>query len=206
MKRLLAALALTLTACNSEPLTPIRSILIIGDSVAHGYAASLVTLLGSEIAVSTPIDNCRNSWYTNQHVQDWFVTENLLYAKNVTPDVIIWNNGLWNAMAPVAPVYGRTDEQYASELKSTLQFLQSKHARLIFALTTDIPAAASRDGFIPGKEVQLNQIAQTALFGQVEFLPLHGVAQDMHINIADVHFTKQGYDTLAQAIKAYLKL
>lgn len=203
----LVLLAALLTACanNSAPNPPPSSVLLVGDSVTHGYAAKLVPMLPN-IRISIPADNCRNSWYTSANVQSWLNGAGLVYASVPHADVVVWNNGLWNAMAITADnVHGRTDADYVADLRSTLGTLLALNYRVIFTTTTDIPAGAAAVGFIPGKEVQLNALAKEAL-PSVQFIELYGVAADKHAGPADVHFTDAGYTELAATVARALGL
>lgn len=197
-------LALLLTACSPGKRAPPSSILLIGDSVTHGYAAKLVPMLAGKVKISTPADNCRNSWYTSQHIREWATGYDLIYSPVPKADVVIWNNGIWNSMQPVAPIYGRTDAEYIQELQNTLNVLQSLGYDVVFATTTDIPTGAAASGFIPGREVQLNALARSAL--PIDIIDLYGVARDKHLNENDVHFTDSGYQELAATVARFLGL
>lgn len=107
-----------------------REILLLGDSIRMACQRAIREKLGDEYNVSFPNENCRFAAYTRNSLRLWL-------PEFPKPDIIHWNNGLWD----VARVYGEDEcftplERYIDDLYKTLRVLRSTGAKIIFATTT----------------------------------------------------------------------
>lgn len=202
-------LILFLTGCAQAGKIENPRILLIGDSVTHGYAAKLYTMTRGLAKVSTTVENGKNSFYTSQSIERWMVLlpADMIYDQLDGVDIILWNNGLWNAMNPSAEVYGRTDTQYVNELTATAMRMKADGARVIFTLTTEIPEGAAAVGFLPAEVDRLNALAVIALLPLgIEIFDLNKVSKSAeHLAPNDVHYSDKGYETLAKAVWDYIQ-
>ena len=71
-----------------------REILLLGDSIRMACQRAIREKLGDEYNVSFPNENCRFAAYTRNSLRLWL-------PEFPKPDIIHWNNGLWD----VARVY-----------------------------------------------------------------------------------------------------
>jgi lysophospholipase L1-like esterase len=184
-------------------------VLLIGDSIAGGYAATvsaelkgLATVVknpgnagATALALAKPADNT----VTNATNLDWYLALGPF-------DVIHFNWGLHDLKRGGIP-----KEQYLTNLDKLVARLQQTKAKLIFATTTPVPPV-NNEGRIPSKVVEFNQAA-------VELMKQRGVAVDdlygailphqAEVQLKDnVHFGREGYALLgkqvANAIRAVL--
>jgi lysophospholipase L1-like esterase len=183
-------------------------VLMIGDSVTHGYQYALSQKLKDRYEVNVPDDNCRNSWYTTMNLYSWLVES--FDKSQKAPSIFVWNNGLWDAMNQTDDgTHGTTDEQYETNIRYTAEYLKQSGARIIFTLTTEIPQGAAAVGFLPGRENQLNDIARRVLpeYG-IEIHDLNAVSHGInHLRVApdDVHFNSLGSEALAESVAGIIK-
>lgn len=180
-----------------------KNLLSIGDSISLGYLNSLNKELGTQYNISHPTENCRNSWYTLQNIDLWL-------SKEQTPDVIVWNNGLWNVVTDylsnqpgqIKEQYGTSLEQYESDLRAIAIKLKSTNARIIFLTTTTIDVSKQGQFFEIDKITQLNDVALRIMpeLG-IEVYDLNAVSVSIqHLFSDGIHFSQEGSDILATAI------
>jgi hypothetical protein len=185
--------------CKETTPSPRHNLLVIGDSISIGYTPYLRDSLNEYFVVSHNPDNAKNSSFTRAHLDEWLVGN---------PKVIIWNNGLWNAMNPVyypegAP-YATNNEVYRQDLIAIAQRLTQTGARVFFVTTTDIRPEVN--AFYPGRDEELNAVAYEVLpdLG-VKIIDTHSEAvahsTTLHNILYDVHFTEEGYHTFAEIIR-----
>lgn len=70
-----------------------KKILLIGDSIRHGYDKQVRDCLSGQAEVYFPSDNCRFAQYVLRHFPDWAAA-----VKPGSPDLIHWNAGLWDTL------------------------------------------------------------------------------------------------------------
>ena len=110
----------------------VKKILLLGDSIRIQYQIYLKELLEDKAIVYGPDDNCRFAEYTRYCVIDWL-------EECGVPDIIHWNNGLWDIMrrfpygGPFTPL-----PQYINTLRSILYILQETKAKIIWANSTPV--------------------------------------------------------------------
>ena len=107
-----------------------KEVLLLGDSIRQAYQSGVVERLSGIANVSAPGENCRFAAYTLNSLR-WRLPG---FPK---PDVIHWNNGLWD----LAILYGGTEcfttlDNYMDAIKKTLEQLRKTGAQIIFATTT----------------------------------------------------------------------
>lgn len=68
-----------------------KTVILIGDSVRLGYEGKVRELLGENVRVLSPSENCRFTKYTLWGMFSWMVSWG-----NPKVDVIHWNTGAWD--------------------------------------------------------------------------------------------------------------
>lgn len=112
-----------------------KKLMLIGDSIRLGYQDEVAKCLEGEFEVWGSPDNGRFAKYTLNELERWF-------AECPDPDVIHWNNGLWDS-AVVCKEDGAftPPEEYLRYMSLILRELRKKTDKIIFATTTPV-----RDG------------------------------------------------------------
>ncbi len=118
-----------------------QKVLLIGDSIRLYYQDEVKKHLGQGYEVMTIDENCRFAAYTLNSLRLWL-------PGFKTPDVIHWNNGLWDT----AILYHEdgcftSKEIYVENMKKILRQLKRTGAKIIFATSTPV-SDAKRD--LPG--------------------------------------------------------
>ena len=77
-----------------------KKVLLIGDSITGGYTQKVTELLDGKYEVYKVPDNCRFSAYTLNCSRFWLGQQKLPEIKFSleNPDIIHWNNGLWDCL------------------------------------------------------------------------------------------------------------
>lgn len=182
-----------------------KTIMSIGDSISLGYIPHLAGSLKDSYNVYHPQENCRNSYYTSLHIDQWL-------TEVPTPEVVIWNNGLWNASSTLRTTQYNdegtwnktTDAQYEDDLRVTAAKLIATGARVIFVTTTELsPEVADiTEQFDVERVADFNAIAASVLpaYG-VEVVDLNTVSQSLSGERKDgIHYTSRGSSILADYI------
>lgn len=185
-----------------------KNMLVIGDSISLGYLASLANKIKQEYTVSHPEENCRNTWYTLQNIDKWL-------GAGDKPDVIIWNNGIWNVVreelsnqpGQTKEQYGTTLEQYESDIRQIAYKMQKTGARVIFLTTTALDSAKTENYFDTQKINQLNQVAFKVMQElNIDIYDLNAVSLTIQNELVDgIHYTQAGSGVLANFITLSIK-
>lgn len=106
-----------------------KKILLLGDSIRMNYAPYVYRKLSDKAEIVTPEENCRFAKYTLHELPGWL-------KRFGTPDIVHWNNGLWDAhhfdgVSALTPV-----EDYVKDLERILLLLQQTGAKIVFATCT----------------------------------------------------------------------
>ncbi|MBR4868528.1 MAG: SGNH/GDSL hydrolase family protein [Clostridia bacterium] len=106
-----------------------KKILLLGDSIRMNYAPYVYRKLSDRAEIVTPEENCRFAKYTLHELPGWLKQ----FGK---PDIVHWNNGLWDAhhfdgVVALTPV-----EDYVKDLERILLLLQQTGAKIVFATCT----------------------------------------------------------------------
>jgi len=117
-----------------------KKIMLIGDSIRLGYQQEVVKQLGSKYLVYAPEDNARFAKYTLNELERWF-------EKCPDPDIIHWNNGLWDTAVVCREDGAFTPiDEYIRYMSIILRELRKKTEKIIFATTTPVkPGSANQD-------------------------------------------------------------
>lgn len=109
-----------------------KRIMLIGDSIRMGYQEQVKALLGSSYEIWTPEENARFAKYTLNCLPEWL-------AAFPSPDLVHWNNGLWDTATVCAEdgVFTPVDE-YVRYLSIIARELLKNTPRVVFATTTPV--------------------------------------------------------------------
>lgn len=196
---------------GAETDGPLPNVLSIGDSISGGYIRWVAQSLADRYDVHHPNDNCRNTVYTLEHLDEWFWSND---------SIVIWNNGLWDSVSkewhdqyvPEQPLkyYSVPLADYETNIIAIARRLKAKSARVIFVTTTEIPLTAG-GGFEFYKEIAMNDIAKRVLPAEgIEIADLYTyevpLGPDAHPNQWDVHYTIEASKYMAKfLVDAILK-
>lgn len=181
-----------------------KKVLLLGDSIRMGYEPVVRSFLQGVAEVVAPEENGRFAKHTLWGVNLWI-------RDLGKPDIVHWNNGLWDLHHEAPMVEALTSlEEYIETLRRIINELQRTGAKIIFATTTPIPP----DG-TGRSNAEIDLYNETA----VELMNLHGievndlnrvVKQDLAGNICEdkLHLTEQGNikcaEQVIEKIKKYL--
>lgn len=106
-----------------------KKILLLGDSIRLNYAPYVYRKLSDRATVVWPEDNCRFAKYTLHELPGWLNTLG-------KPDIIHWNNGLWDLhlFYEGQPLTALAD--YVKDLERIAAILKNTGAKIIFATCT----------------------------------------------------------------------
>ncbi|MCL6457702.1 MAG: SGNH/GDSL hydrolase family protein [Gorillibacterium sp.] len=175
-----------------------KKVLLLGDSIRLGYQPFVESGLAGQAEVVAPEENCRFAKYTLWGVNLWI-------GELGKPDIVHWNNGLWDLHHEAPMVETLTSlEEYLETLSRILNELKRTGARVIFATTTPVPDdAVGRSN----AEIDRYNAAAVALM-KVQGIEIndlnHLVKQDLTNNICEdrLHLSDLGSQRSAeQAIK-----
>lgn len=178
-------------------------ILLIGDSISMGYTIPVRNKLKGIANVHRPPTNCESTRKGLKELGQWIGTNRW--------DLIHFNWGLHD-LKYVDSNGNMTDVQkgrqnvglkeYRTNLEELVKQLEKTGAILVWRNTTPVPEGAK--GRIPGDELEYNQAA-SGIMSRHKILveDLHSLAKTRSVEIqqkANVHFTQQGYEALAQHV------
>jgi len=109
-----------------------KKVLLIGDSIRMGYNDVVCRMLEGRAEVWGPEENCCFAKYTLWYINEWIEA----FGK---PDIIHWNNGIWDITVPVGEteVFTPIDE-YVNYMKRVYAEMKKTGAVIIFATTTPV--------------------------------------------------------------------
>ena len=132
-----------------------KKVLLIGDSIRLGYQDDVIEELKGEYEVWGPPENCRFAKFTLNELGRWIqdcaknskteYDEALLTPgagiseQEVYPDIIYWNNGLWDTSivyeedGPFTPI-----PEYITYMSKILREFRKITDKVIFATTTPV--------------------------------------------------------------------
>jgi acyl-CoA thioesterase-1 len=180
-------------------------VLMLGDSISIGYMLPVRARLAGKANVHRPAENCGETARGLKSLDQWLGDGKW--------DVIHFNFGLHDvkyldaAGKYVPPDQGKqvaSVADYEKNLRGIVARLKQTGAKLIFATTTPVPGGSQ--GRVEHDEVRYNETA-------VRVMKETGVAvDDLHAFVAarqakiqlpkNVHFTKDGYEQLADTVVA----
>ncbi|WP_054027843.1 SGNH/GDSL hydrolase family protein [Bacillus sp. FJAT-28004] len=173
-----------------------KRVLLLGDSIRMGYEPLVREALHEKAEVVAPEENGRFAKHTLWGVNLWI-------RDLGKPDIVHWNNGLWDLHheAPMVEALTSLDE-YLETLKRTAKELQRTGAKIIFATTTPVPAGATGRS---NAEIDLYNSAAIKLMESlgIEINDLnHIVKQDLALNICEdnLHLSERGNRSCAEKV------
>jgi hypothetical protein len=192
-------------------------VLLLGDSISIGYTPFVTTMLAGTANVSRPT---RNGKPINWGTTDFGLASLGQQLGEGRWDVIHFNWGLHDICYrnPDSQVQGNRDkfngtlstepERYKSNLEQLVALLKRAGDKLIWATTTVVPPDEA--GRIEGDEVKYNEIAKEIMdANSVLINDLHSVTRQFALEMftapGNVHFTKEGYEKLAEQVVLAIK-
>lgn len=145
-----------------------KTLLLLGDSIRLSYQPLVAAKLSGRVNVVGPADNGRFALYTLMRLGTWL-------QECGTPDVIHWNNGLWDlGQCPDRRPEQIPLEDYVGNLAVILQQLRATGAKVIWRTTTPVRADRGwRDRWLfqPDDVARYNAAATRLM--QCEGVPCH---------------------------------
>jgi lysophospholipase L1-like esterase len=186
-------------------------VLIIGDSISIGYQPALREVLMGKANVHRPATNCGPTTRGVEQIEQWLTADS---PNGEKWDVIHFNFGLHDVRhfdddkkATDADKGHRqvSEADYEQNLETLVARMKKQTgARLIFALTTPVPA--NSPGRVPGDEVRYNDIARRVMQKHnvaIDDLYAFALPKLAEIQLpANVHFKPEGSKQLADAVAA----
>lgn len=192
---------------NAVKQANLPNVLIIGDSISIGYTGPVTTLLKDVANVQRVKVNCGDTNFGRKNLKNWLGSTHW--------DLIHFNWGLHDLCYhnPKSKERGNRDKvngaiavpllEYEKNLEALVLQLKEVGATLVWASTTRVPQ--DEPGRIVADALYYNAAAE-------KIMKRHGVAIDdlytttlgFDSSIAaatgDVHYTKKGYDKLAEQV------
>ena len=193
-----------------EDVAGLPRVLLIGDSISIGYTVPVREALKGTVNVHRPKANCGPTSTALKSIDAWLGDGKW--------DVIHFNWGLHDLkyMGPNGENLGDPGDpknhqqvppdEYEKNLQQLVERLRMTGAKLIWRNTTPVPAGAS--GRVVGDSQKYNTVAAKVM--KQHGIEVHDLCsfvvarQDQIMLPADVHFTKEGYDALAQEVAAVI--
>jgi hypothetical protein len=109
-----------------------KKVLLIGDSIRMSYQAQVKLALAAEAEVVWPEENARFAKYTLWQINGWI-------EELGKPDIIHWNNGIWDIyrLNEQVGIFTSMDE-YIHDMARILKELRKTGAQIIWASTTAV--------------------------------------------------------------------
>ena len=203
-KLLLILFIVTFMACTKQA----PKILIIGDSISIGYTPYVKEMLGDKACVFHNEGNAEHTGTGLNKIVEWIGDENW--------DIVQFNWGLWDLAyrSDSSKVQGRRDkmngeitfsaDEYAANLDSLIRLIKSlTKAKLLFVSTSYVPEGEA------GRFAEDGPIFNAAAFGimkkhRVPVNDIYELSKEVHKDHStgsdNVHYTKEGYELLAEKI------
>ncbi len=189
-----------------EDVAGLPRVLLIGDSISIGYTLPVRAALEGKANVHRPNTNCGPTTNGLKSIDAWIGDKPW--------DVIHFNWGLHdlkymspqgaNLADPADPKNHQQvpPEEYEANLRQLVARLKQTNATLIWRNTTPVPQGAA--GRVVGDSDKYNAIAAKVMHeNNIEIQDLYAFVKPIQDEImlpANVHFTKDGYDKLAQEV------
>jgi acyl-CoA thioesterase-1 len=177
-------------------------VLILGDSISIGYTLKVRELLANKANVHRPPENCAYSAFGLKRLDDWLGDKpwNVIHFNFGLHDLKYADANL-NLVDPSVGKQVASVEQYESNLRAIVSRLKKTHAKLIWCTSTPVPAGS------PGR-IESNELSYNAAAARImneHHIPTTDLWTIVKNNPAlqlprNVHFTPEGYNTLADAV------
>ena len=170
--------------------------MLIGDSIRLSYQPTVKRKLADVAEVWGTEDNCRYVKYTLWCVNDWI-------AQCGKPDIVHWNNGIWDAYR-LNPEMGlfTPRKEYLVYLKRVLAELRKTGATILWATTTPVKPECQN---CRGKDIDAYNAAAVRLMAaeNIAVNDLNGLLKsDMNrfLSQDNVHLSEDGIETCGEAV------
>ncbi|MBE6564208.1 MAG: SGNH/GDSL hydrolase family protein [Ruminococcaceae bacterium] len=113
-----------------------KKILLLGDSIRMNYQERVIECLKGKAEVRHPPTNCCFSKYTLRFINNW-----LKLFEGEKPDIIHWNNGIWDTTTISERVPALTNlGEYVDTMTDIYREMRAfaPEAKIIFATTTPL--------------------------------------------------------------------
>lgn len=178
-----------------------KQVLLLGDSIRLNYQPLVKEKLDGLAEVVGPVDNCRFAKYTLWYVNQWL-------DEHGKPDIIHWNNGLWDVfhyneeMGISTPL-----EEYKSYIKKILKVFKRTGSKIIWATTT--PAKPQNINYDNNEIDRYNdEIIKYMVEEQIEINDLNKIVKsniDSYIADDNLHLSEAGKEVCAEAVAKAIK-
>lgn len=178
-----------------------KTVLLLGDSIRLSYQPLVAERLDGKARVFGPSDNGRFALYTLMRLNDWL-------AECGNPDLIHWNNGLWDlGQCPHRHPNQIPIADYAGNLRVLIQRLRETKARIIWRTTTPVsPTRGWRDNwfFDPEDVARYNRVAASLM--EEEGIACHDLGavvrerMDECLDVDGVHLSPAGQTLCADDV------
>lgn len=112
-----------------------KKILLLGDSIRMGYQESVKKELGSSFDCRFSAENGRFAKFTLNELDRIFEE----CCKDGNPDLIHWNNGLWDSAIVCREDGIFTDpDEYEKYMRLLIRELRKRSGKVVFATTTPV--------------------------------------------------------------------
>lgn len=175
-----------------------KQVLLLGDSLRMGYQPFVAKKLEGKAQVSGPEENGRWAGYTLNSLRFWI-------PDLPTPDVIHWNNGLWdlgddyNIGRPFS-----LPEEYESALERTVIVLNKLFPEAKIIMATTMPTSNPDSSGIEEYNEIMKNVAKRHGIEVNDLFPIAkqnpGLIGEDHI-----HMTDEGYDIVSDQVVAVLE-
>jgi lysophospholipase L1-like esterase len=181
-----------------------KKVLLLGDSIRMGYQPFVQEILKKDAEVLGSEDNGRFSKYTLWGINQWI-------KQFGVPDIVHWNNGLWDLHHEFPMVEALTSlEEYLENLRRIINELERTGAIIIFATTTPVPLDAI--GRSNAEIDRYNEAASALMVSQnIAINDLNGLVKQnlgAYIHEDKLHLSEEGNRVCAEQtslkIKKYL--
>lgn len=178
-----------------------KKVLLLGDSIRVAYQPRVQEKLAGIAEVVGPAENCQFAKFTLFHVGDWI-------AKLGAPDVIHWNNGLWDVYrhSPERGIFTPLEE-YLSTLRRLLIPLRSTGASILWATTTPVLPGHlhCRDADIDLYNSEAAALMRSQSVRVNDLNKLVKQNRDSFIGEDFIHLTAEGNEICADAVAEAVK-
>ena len=180
-----------------------KKVLLVGDSIRMSYNAAVTELLRGKADVWGPDDNCRFAKYTLWEINNW-----MGMGGKGKPDIIHWNNGIWDTFrisGDVEPFTGI--DEYVRDMLAVLNEMKRSGAEIIFATTTPVREQLTATNTERIKEYN-RAMLEALSTEQVVINDLFSVIArdtDGYIGEDFLHLNEKGVDAAARAVAAAIE-
>lgn len=200
-----------------------KTVMLIGDSIRLNYQSVVEEELSGEYNVWAPKENCRFAKYTLNELQRYRVafsreeSEKIDEAKLtptidkteklICPDIIHWNNGLWDtgiAYEEDGPFTSIDD--YIRDMSRILRELRKMTDKVIFATITPVKAGTHQDNDIIqeyNKRIIEFMKSENVLINDLGAL----VSENVEEYICDdkIHLSEKGKEVCGKAVAEFIR-